>query len=35
MTTDTIKKLVETETGISLDNKERNRKNVYARAIYL
>ncbi len=34
MTTDTIKKLVETETGISLDNKERNRKNVYARAIY-
>jgi len=34
MTTDTIKKLVERETGISLDSKERNRKNVYARAIY-
>lgn len=34
MTTNTIKKLVETETGISLDSKERNRKNVYARAIY-
>lgn len=26
MTTNTIKKLVETETGISLDSKERNRK---------
>tara|TARA_R110000796_G_scaffold251102_3_gene381722 strand:+ start:2234 stop:2695 length:462 start_codon:yes stop_codon:yes gene_type:complete len=34
MTIETIKHLVETETGIELDNQQRNRKNVYARAIY-